>query len=132
MKKRTYTNGAIKLMDIPKKYKVGFLQKMDGRTEACKMLRSSFNEILSDLGGSESLSHVQLCLVERFCFLEFVLRRLEYKIANEPKQSSKLLARWVQSLNSLVGLGKSIGLERRAKKIDSLQSYVKKHKRNRQ
>ena len=130
MKKRTFTNGAIKLMDVPKKYKVGFLQKMDGRTEACKMLRSSFNEIISDLGGVDNLSHIQICLCERFTFLEFVLRRLEYRIANEPKQSSKLLARWVQSLNSLVGLGKSIGLERRAKKVPSLEKYISK--RNRQ
>jgi len=128
--KRSYKNGATKLMKLPKKYKVGFLQKMDGRTEACKMLRSSFNEIISDLGGVDNLSHIQICLCERFTFLEFVLRRLEYRIANEPKQSSKLLARWVQSLNSLVGLGKSIGLERRAKKVPSLEKYISK--RNRQ
>ena len=123
--KRKYENGTTKLMEPPVKYESGFLMKLDGRTETCKLLRAAYDEILSDLGGPDSLSHVQLCLCERFVFLEFVLRQIEARIVTEPKRSSKLLARVVQSLNAIVGLAKSIGLHRRAKKVPSLQKYIK-------
>lgn len=108
----------------PKKYEVGFLAKLDKRTEVFALLKNAFDEITSDMGGAENLSHTQICLAERFTFLEFVLRGLEQQIAENPKESSIILSRWVQGLNSLTGLSRLIGLERRARKIN-LKTYVK-------
>ena len=113
---------------LPVKYEAGFLKDFDRRTQLYELLNGSYNEVVSDMGGVEGLSHAQVCLAERFCFLEFVLRGLEQRIATEPKKSVKLLSRWIQGLNSLVGLAKSIGLERRAKRIASLEAYVKSKK----
>ena len=120
--KRQYTN--TKRMRLPAKYKAGFLKEFDRRTETFQSLNSSYQEVMSDMGGPENLSHVQVCLAERFIFLEFVLRRLERRIANNPKKSEALLGRWIQGLNSISGLAKTIGLERRAKKIFSLEKYI--------
>ncbi len=114
-----------KFKRAPKRYQTGFLAKLDGRFITYKELKSSFDEVTGDLGGAEGLSHVQVCLVERFVFLEFVLRQIEQRIATEPKKSAKLISRWVQALNSLIGLGRVVGLERRARKVASLQAYVK-------
>jgi uncharacterized membrane protein YccC len=85
---------------------------------------------VSDQGGIDNLSHVRRSLVERFCWLEAVLRSLELRIAEADKaETADLLAKWIQALNSLVGLGRCIGLERRARKLDDLQSYVRKQSR---
>ena len=117
-----------KRVKVPAKYEPGFLVRLDGRLEATKILNSAYDEVTADMGGMQNLSHVQLCLAERFVFLEYVMRRLENRIANNPKKSAVLLSRWIQGLNSVSGLAKTIGLERRAKKIDSLESYVKERK----
>ena len=110
-------------MTLPTKYEAGFLRDFDRRTEVYQLLNTAYQEVISDMGGQEGLSHVQVCLAERFVFLEFVLRGIEQKIAANPKKSSTLLGRWIQAINSLSGLAKTVGLERRAKKVN-LKSYI--------
>ena len=118
---------------LPSKYSAGFLRQFDQRTETYALLTKAFVEVLEDMGGIEKLSHVQICMAERFVFLEFVIRSIEIRIAENPEKSDQLISRWVVRVNSLSGLGKKIGLERRAKKISSLESYVgtKKKKKKR-
>jgi len=108
----------------PIKYEQNFLAKIDKRTDAYQLLNSSYQEVMSDLGGAEVLSHVQRCLTERFCFLEYVLRMIELRIAKEPNKSIKWVSKWVQATNSIIGLSKTIGLERRTKKVVNLKAYV--------
>ena len=123
-------NAPRRFKKVPKKYQANFLAKMDKRTEVYQVLNNSFQEIMSDLGGKDNLSHVQVSLCERFCFLEFVLMSIEKQITEcKRKQAQALIGRWVQGINSLSGLAKIIGLERRAKKVESLQSYVQKKKK---
>ena len=114
----------VKHQKPPKKYETGFLQKLDGRTEAFAILNTSYKEIASDLGGVQNLSHIQECMIERFCFLEFFLKTLEAKIASSPKKSAKIISRWVQAQNCLIGLAKCVGLERRVKTVTNLKDYV--------
>lgn len=118
---------------LPSKFEKGFLAKMDGRFELARTLKGSYEEITSDLGGVEGLSHIKRSLVERFVWLEFIMRGIELQIAEaDKKDSAELLGRWVQAVNSLTGLARSLGLERKAKNIESLQTYVaKKSKRRR-
>jgi hypothetical protein len=107
----------------PKRFEAGFLLKLDARTEVCKQLREAYNEITADLGGADSLSHVMLALVERFVFLEFTLQQLESRIASNPKGADEFISKWIQACNSVTGLAKTLGLERKARKIN-LKTYV--------
>lgn len=110
---------------LPTRYEKGFLSRLDGRTEIARELRAAFDEIVADQGGVDGLSHVRRSLVERFCWLEAVLRSLELRIAEADKaETAELLSRWIQGLNSLTGLARTLGLERRARKVDDLRSYV--------
>ncbi|MBA4411588.1 MAG: hypothetical protein C0397_19495 [Odoribacter sp.] len=118
----------VKFQKPPKRYEQNFLARLDGRTENYKTLVSAYNNVMSDLGGEDNLSHVQHSLVERFVFLEFVMKHLEKRIVQNPKKREVILSRWIQGLNSLSGLARTIGLERRAKKIQSLQTYVREKK----
>jgi hypothetical protein len=118
----------LKTKKLPAKYKPGFLREFDRRTKLYPILNEAYQEVMSDMGGEESLSHVQICLAERFVFLEFVLRGIELKIAQYPKKSHVLIGRWIQGLNSLSGLAKTIGLKRKARQITDLATYVKKER----
>jgi len=114
----------------PTKYETNFLAKMDKRSRAYQLLHESFSEITNDLGGAESLSHVQLTLIERFCFLEFVLRMKELRMTESSNGKKDVnFGSWVQSLNALVGLAKTIGMTRVPKHVESLESYIKQRKK---
>ena len=76
---------------VPAKYQPGFLARMDGRLEKAKVLSTAFYEICDDQGGLENLSHTKLALIERFCFLEYQLRRLEKKLLLAPKKNDHLI-----------------------------------------
>ena len=112
---------------LPKKFETNFLSRMDKRTVISQLIMSAYNEIVRDVDANGGLSHIKNCLIERFCFLEFVLRYLEMQITNNPKAAEHLLGKWVQGLNSLVGLGRTLGLKRAMKRID-LKEYIEKSK----
>ena len=127
---RTRTNRNTKLMKLPRKFRGGFLKDFDERTIVFQQLNSAYVEVVDDLGGAERLSHIQIALVERFIFLEFTMRNLEKQIAENPTKTGKLLGRWVQSINSLSGLAKTLGLDRKAKQIDcNLKDYIGRRKK---
>jgi hypothetical protein len=102
---------------LPGKYERGFLAKLDGRSEIAQRLRDNYEAISDDLGGVTELSHVKAALVERFVFLEAVLSKIEADMANHPAETQELLGRWIQAVNSLTGLSKVLGLDRRSKNV---------------
>ncbi len=117
-----------KSIELPAKFEPGFIREIDQRSALAARLRTSFSEVVEDIGGHKELSHTQLVLIERFVFLAETMRGWEVRIATKPKASAELLSRWIQALNSLNGLAKAIGLKRKRKSVDDLQSYLKKAK----
>ncbi len=111
--------------ELPKKYTKNFIERIDGRFQLARELRATSDNILSDMGGSEQLSTVQLTLVEKFCWLSQLMRQTERQIAasQDPAQCAASSGAYVQMLNSLIGLSKTIGLQRKARKAD-LRSYL--------
>jgi hypothetical protein len=64
-------------------------------------------------------------LAERFIWLACILRNIEQKIPQaNAQEASELLGKWTQGVNSMIGLGKVLGVERKAKNVPSLQAYV--------
>jgi hypothetical protein len=113
-----------KFQKPPKRFEANFLLKMDGRTEIYQQLKNAYDEITADCGGAENLSHVMLALVERFVFLEFTLQQLEKRIAENPKNADEFISKWIQACNSIVGIGKTLGIEKRAKKVKNIREYI--------
>lgn len=132
-KKDKKKNANHKLLKIPHKFQTGFLGNLDERTVIFQHLKTIHTEILDDLGGKNSLSHLQIGLVERAVFLEFTVRYLENAITKviveHSKIPSKLYHRWLKGTESLLRLTKTLGLKRR-KGIDiSLKPYLEKEKK---
>ena len=59
-----------------------------------------------------------------------MLRKKELEMAESTNgDKDKNFGSWVQSLNALIGLSKTIGMTRVPKHVESLQSYIKKRKK---
>jgi hypothetical protein len=110
--------------DLPEKFEPGFLREFDQRTALFQRLNGIYQEIIEDVGGIASITHLKLAMIERFVFLEATLQRWEQDIAKNPDETALLVSRWVQAVNSLQGLAKTIGIERRARPAGDLRAYL--------
>lgn len=111
---------------LPERYQVGFLSKMDNRTDVAFRLNRAFSEMIDEAGGADNLTHAQLAFIEHFVFIEELIRETMQKYMESPGEADKLIARCVQAQNGLIGLSKRIpGAAKRINKppVD-VQTYV--------
>jgi len=110
---------------IPSKFSTGFLARLDGRYLLVKELKTFYDAIISDLGGTDNLSTIQKTLVERYVWTIAFLRSLEQKIPTcDASEGAELLGRFTQATNTAIGLAKTLGLKRTAKPVVSLENYI--------
>lgn len=110
-------NARTKPLSLPAQFRAGFLAELDKRTELSRFLRASYSNVVADIGGPEDLSHVKAALVERFVWLEAILQTLEHEMANGALDKAEALGKWIQAVNSLSGLAKVLGIERKASRM---------------
>ena len=110
----------MKNRDIPDRFSFGWLDSLDSRLAIAREMRARYAALTDDLGGIDNLSYQQRSLCERALWLEFWLAQQERELAsgNEFPVNS-----WIQGSNSLIGLYRSLGLERQAKSI-TLADYL--------
>ena len=106
---------------LPAEFRPRFLDALDGRTQTAKVLRQRLTEIQGDLGGEGSLSYAKRSLARRAVWLESWIETQEVKAADGDEIA---IGQQVQAVNSLIGLLKTLGLERKAKDVPSLQQYL--------
>ncbi len=106
---------------IPDKYCPGFAERLDKRTAIAKAIIERIEAIEGDLGGAESLSHARSSLVRRVVWLEAIIEHSEQKLATGEAID---LGGHTQAINSLLGLYRLIGLERRQRPVRRLQDVM--------
>ncbi|MFY0691507.1 MAG: hypothetical protein JXR14_06225 [Paracoccaceae bacterium] len=65
---------------FPKRFKAGYLDRLDGRTSTAMELKERWQEFTDDLGGVDGLSYQQRSLVERALWLEHWLHTQEREL----------------------------------------------------
>ena len=105
------------LATIGTSYEPDFVERLDGRTKLAQVIPARIAAIESDMGGSESLSYARRSLVRRTVWMEAVVETLEQHLA---KDVSIDLGAYTQAINSLLGLYRLLGLERKGRKVRSL------------
>jgi hypothetical protein len=110
-------NRSTKPQSLPVKFKPGFLSTLDGRTDLAKALRSNYDAVLADVGGREEVGHVKNALLERFVYLEAILQTIEAEMVSGQTPAAEALGRWIQAVNSLTGLAKTLGIERKTRQM---------------
>ncbi len=106
-------NGSHKPVTLPPTFKTGFLTELDGRTELARALRANYDTIVADVGGPLEISHVKGALIERFVWLEGILQSIEHEMVSGVTTKTEAIGRWIQAVNSLSGLAKVLGVERK-------------------
>jgi hypothetical protein len=104
----------VKSRTLPPKYTTGFLQNVDTRTTLFKRLETTYNELCQDCGGWSRMPLTHRALAERFAYLLEFTRKIELKLVDDPTAESDLLGKWIQSVNSMMGLSRMLGQDKKA------------------
>lgn len=100
------------------------LAKVDRRTAAMKRLTAHVGAHVSDLGGD--LSHSERVLVQRAAMLTLLTEMVEEQIIRSNLQiSERELQSYCGSTQQLTRILSVLGLQRRAKPVQSLQSTIR-------
>lgn len=106
--------------EVPEQYTPDWLEKLDGRTRIAQVVNERMHSLTDDLGGFESLSYQKRSLIKRAIWMECVIEQQEAALARgEQVDQGKL----TQAVNSLIGLLKTLGLERAVKDLN-LSDYI--------
>ena len=111
------------MSEIPAQFSEDWLSKLDGRTRIARAVRDRLGELYADLGGEDSLSYQERSLCKRIVWLEALIETQELALARGEEVEQ---GRLTQSINALVGLLKTVGLDRRTREVPDLQSYLKR------
>ncbi len=115
--------GSTKIMaTIPDKYSPDFADRLDRRTNIAKAIIGRIEIIETDMGGAEVLSHARRSLVRRVVWLEAIIEHSEQRLATGKGID---LGGHTQAINSLLGLYRLLGLERRARPVESLRDVMR-------
>ncbi|WP_299232577.1 hypothetical protein [uncultured Halomonas sp.] len=96
---------------------------MDGRTTLARTVRSRYDALASDLGGLDQLSYQRRSLCKRAVWLEALIEQQEAALARGEEVNSGALT---QQTNALLGLLKTLGLDRVARDVPELHEFIAK------
>jgi hypothetical protein len=109
------------MVTIPDRYAPDFADRLDKRTSVAKAICARIETIETDMGGADSLSHARRSLVRRVVWLEAIIEHAEQRLAAGEAVD---LGGHTQAINSLLGLYRLIGLERRQKPMRRLRDVM--------
>jgi len=107
---------------IPTSYSEDWLERLDGRTNIARAVRERLGALEADLGGRDAMSYQQRSLAKRAIWTEAVIEQREAALARGEDVD---LGQMIQANNGLIGLFKTLGLERKAKDAPSLTDYLR-------
>ena len=106
---------------LPDTYRAGWLDKLDKRTKVARAILQRIAALTSDAGGADSLSHAKMSLIRRAAFLEAICESHELQLAGGQEIN---VGAYTQSLNSLLGLYRLLGIERVARSVRTLREHM--------
>jgi len=109
------------LATLPDDYSADWLARLDKRTKVARAVLGRIGELESDAGGVESLSAARRSLIRHAAWLDALVESYELRLAAGEEID---VGAFTQSLNSLLGLLRLVGLERRAKPARSLRDVM--------
>lgn len=110
---------------VPMQYKEGFLSSLRSNSELAKALREDYDEIVNDLGGPDELSCLKRKLIEKAVWLDAILQTIQNDLASGEISKTEAIGRWIQAINALQGLAKTLGIDRQAKVLPWLAPAAK-------
>jgi hypothetical protein len=109
------------LATLPDSYRSNWLQRLDKRTKIARAVLSRIAELESDAGGADGLSAAKRSLIRHAAWLDALVDSHELRLASGEQIDS---GAYTQSLNSLIGLLRLLGLERKPRNVRSLRDVM--------
>jgi hypothetical protein len=109
------------LATIPDKYSPDFAERLDKRTSIARAICGRIEAIETDMGGAEALSHARRSLVRRVVWLEAIIEHTEQRLAAGEGID---LGGHTQAINTLIGLYRLLGLDRRQRPVKRLRELM--------
>ncbi|QGM21430.1 hypothetical protein GJ672_03535 [Spiribacter sp. 2438] len=100
--------------ELPPRYTHDWIESLDQRTSLARAVRDRLQRLEADMGGGDSLSYQRRSLAKRAIFMEALIEQREAAIARGEDVDQGQLT---QATNTLIGLLKTIGLDRRARDL---------------
>lgn len=108
-----------KTQGIPARFQPDWLEKLDGRTAIARAVNTRLCELISELG--DTVTYQRASLAKRIVWLECLIEQRETAMARgEPLDETRHIA----AVNALSGLYRQIGLDRQARNVPDLRSYI--------
>jgi hypothetical protein len=109
------------LTQLPAEYSADWLERIDKRTKIWRALLPRIQRLEDDAGGADNLPHAKRSLCRRAAFLELLGETLELRFtAGEPID----VGAYTQTVNTLLGLYRLLGLERRQRPVRRLREIM--------
>jgi hypothetical protein len=110
------------LSKLPGKYSRDWIEALDGRTKLAAMVQDRLQGLEADLGGRDALSYQKRSLCKRAVWIEARIEHMEAALAKGDEIQEGSLT---QSINTLIGLYRILGIERQAREVPSLHDYIR-------
>lgn len=110
-------------MTLPARYEAGFPWRLDRRCKAVREMAADLVTLWQDLGGMGTLSTQERALCERVVYLRRRIIAHETAVMRDQKPLMTH-GEHANCCNTLVGLLKTLGLERRALNVGTLKDYI--------
>lgn len=109
------------LATLPDRYSNDWLKRLDKRTRVAQAVLAKIAQLEEDAGGADSLATVKRSLIRHAVWLDALVEGYEMRLAAGEEVD---VGGFTQSLNSLVGLYRLIGLERRQRPARTLRDVM--------
>jgi len=109
------------LATLPDNYSADWVDRLDKRTMVARAVLARIAELESDAGGAESLSAARRSLIRHAAWLDGIVESYELRLATGQQID---VGAYTQSLNSLLGLYRLIGLERKSRPLRTLREAM--------
>lgn len=109
------------LATLPDNYSSDWLARLDKRTKIARAVLVRITDLESDAGGPEALSASRRSLIRHAAWLDAVVESHELRLAAGEELDA---GAYTQSLNSLIGLYRLLGLERKTKTFRTLRDKM--------
>ncbi len=109
------------LATLPDNYTANWLDKLDKRTKVAKAVLQRIADLEADAGGTDSLTAARRSLIRHAAWLDAIVDSHELRLAAGETLD---VGAYTQALNSLLGLFRMLGLERKTKPTRKLREVI--------